>query len=150
MMRIAADLIARRKPTDCSENLRLNGHLGRHLPEVSRRRTAAIPPSLFLNPTFRNRPLPLHANFVCRCPASPTWTNFIPVVKTHQTQADARERRLVGSSVTRQRQDAKSSCPATESGVSSTDIWPVRALHPITRQRRRSCWPATWSGITFT
>src|SRR3546814_6766803 len=81
------------------------------------------------------------SNFVCRCPASPTWTNFIPVVKTHQTQADARERRLVGSSVTRQRQDAKSSCPATESGVSSTDIWPVRALHPITRQRRRSCWP---------
>src|SRR3546814_8652970 len=85
------------------------------------------------------------SNFVCRCPASPTWTNFIPVVKTHQTQADARERRLVGSSVTRQRQDAKSSCPATESGVSWTDIWPVRALHPITRQRRRSCWPATRS-----
>src|SRR3546814_9189661 len=69
------------------------------------------------------------SNFVCRWRTSPTWTNFIPVVKTHQTQADARERRLVGSSVTRQRQDAKSSCPATESGVSSTDIWPVRALH---------------------
>src|SRR3546814_15643926 len=84
------------------------------------------------------------SNFVCRWRTSPTWTNFIPVVKTHQTQADARERRLVGSSVTRQRQDAKSSCPATESGVSSTDIWPVRALHPIPRQRRRSCWPATW------
>src|SRR3546814_15920589 len=148
MMRIAADLIARRKPTDCSENLRLNGHLGRHLPEVSRRRTAAIPPSLFLNPTFRNRPLPLHANFVCRCPASPTWTNFIPVVKTHQTQANARERRFVGNSVTRQRQDATRSCPLTKSRASSTDISPVRALHPLTSPRRQSCWPAPSTRIT--
>src|SRR3546814_11695668 len=98
MMRIAADLIARRKPTDCSENLRLNGHLGRHLPEVSRRRTAAIPPSLFLNPTFRNRPLPPHANFVWRCPTSPPSTTSIHVVNLHPTPPHARHHSPLRSS----------------------------------------------------
>src|SRR3546814_14478495 len=104
-MRIAADLIARRKPTDCSENLRLNGTLGRHLPEVSRRRTAAIPPSLLETRHSATGPSRCMSNFVCRWRTSPTWTNFIPVVKTHQTQADARERRLVGSSVTRRSEE---------------------------------------------
>src|SRR3546814_19291278 len=98
MMRIAADLIARRKPTDCSENLRLNGTLGRHLPEVSRRRTAAIPPSLLETRHYATVPSRCLSNFVCRWRPSPTWTNVIPVVTRPQTQTNTRrpEERQVG------------------------------------------------------
>src|SRR3546814_6906951 len=64
--------------------------LGQLLHEVSRRRTSAIPPSLLETRHSATGPSRCMSNFVCRWRTSPTWTNFIPVVKTHQTQADAR------------------------------------------------------------